>query len=77
MNRAVAILIPAALFAAWLWIIVQGIDRMAAQERSNRFHAMLLNCSYIGKSKDLDAVLYFDCKGQIELHREIEWNTHP
>lgn len=73
MKRAVAILIPAALFAAWILVIVQGVDSMAAQERSNRFHAMLVNCTYMGKSKDLDAVLYFDCEGRIELHREIEW----
>ena len=75
MNRAVAILIPAALFAFAIWAIVQGIKPMAAQENNNRFHAMLLNCTYMGKSKDFDAVLFFDCEGRIELHKEIEWNT--
>lgn len=75
MNRAVSILIPAALFVAWVWVIVQGIDSMAAQERGNRFHAMLLNCKYMAKSKEIDALLYFDCDGNIELHKEIQWNT--
>jgi hypothetical protein len=37
---------------------------------------MLLNCTYMGKSKDFETVLYFDCDGRIELHKEIEWNTH-
>jgi hypothetical protein len=74
MKRAVAILIPAALFAAAMWAIVRGIEPMVSRENNNRIHAMLLNCAYMGKSKDFETVLFFDCKGRIELHKEIEWN---
>jgi hypothetical protein len=76
MKKAVAILIPAAFFAAAMWAIVRGIEPMVSQENNNRIHAMLLNCTYMGKSKDFETVLYFDCDGRIELHKEIEWNTH-
>jgi hypothetical protein len=48
---------------------------MVAEESNNKFHAMLLDCKYMGKSKDFDAVLFFDCNGRVELHKEIEWNT--
>jgi hypothetical protein len=72
MNRVAAILIPAALFAAAMWGIVQGIEPMVTQERNNRFHAMLLGCSYIGTMEKMEQVLVFDCAGQIELHKEIE-----
>jgi hypothetical protein len=75
MSKAAAILIPAALLAAAIWGIIYGIDLMVVQENNNKFHAMLLDCRYMGKSKDFDAVLYFDCAGRIELHKEIEWNT--
>jgi hypothetical protein len=73
MNKAAAILIPAALFAAAIWAIVQGIAPMISKENNNRIHATLLGCTYLGKSKDLETVLYFDCAGRIELHKEIEW----
>lgn len=66
-------LIPAALAAAAVWGIVRGIDVMAVQESNNRFHAVLLGCAYMGKPRDFDTVLYFDCAGRIELHREIAW----
>jgi hypothetical protein len=74
MNKAAVILIPAALFAATIWAIVQGIEPMVSSENNNRIHATLLGCTYLGKSKDLETVLYFDCAGRIELHKEIEWN---
>ena len=73
MSKAAAILIPAALFAAAIWGIVQGIDRMVAQENNNKFHAMLLSCTHIGKMEKLEEVLVFDCAGKIELHKEINW----
>jgi hypothetical protein len=73
MSKAAAILIPAALFAAAMWGIVQGIDLMVAEERNNRFHAMLLNCTYMGRMEKMEQVLVFDCAGRIELHREIDW----
>jgi hypothetical protein len=72
-KRAAAILVPAALFAAWLWVIVQGIEPMVSRDNNNKFHAMLLGCKYIGSAKDVEHVLYFDCAGKIELHREINW----
>jgi hypothetical protein len=73
MSKAAAILIPAALFAAAIWGIVQGIEPMVAKERNNKFHAMLLNCTHIGKMEKLEEVLVFDCAGKIELHKEINW----
>lgn len=73
MNKAAAILIPAAFLAAWLYAIMAGIETMASQENNNKFHAMLLGCTYMGKPKDFEAVLYFDCAGRIELHKEIDW----
>jgi hypothetical protein len=75
MKKAVAILIPAAFFALAIWGIVQGIETMVSRENNNRIHAMLLNCTYMGKSKDFETVLYFDCNGRVELHKEIQWNT--
>jgi hypothetical protein len=74
MNKAAVMLVPAALFAAAIWGIVQGIDLMVAQERNNRFHAMLLNCTYIGPMEKMEQVLIFDCADRIELHKEIQWN---
>jgi hypothetical protein len=74
MNKAAAILIPAALFAAAMWGIVQGIEPMVSRENNNRFHAMLLNCSYMGPMEKMEQVLVFDCAGRIELHKEIQWN---
>jgi hypothetical protein len=73
MNKAAVMLVPAALFAAAIWAIVQGIAPMISKENNNRIHATLLGCTYLGKSKDLETVLYFDCAGRIELHKEIEW----
>ena len=74
MSKAAAILIPAALFAAAIWAITLGIDRMVVKEGNNRFHAMLLNCTYMGLMEKMEQVLVFDCAGRIELHKEIEWN---
>jgi hypothetical protein len=73
MNKAAAILIPAALFAAAIWAIVWGIDKQVAQENNNRIHALLLNCSYAGRSEKLEGILYFVCDNKIELHQEIDW----
>ena len=75
MKRALMYIVPSALFALWIWIIVQSIEPMVSKENNNRIHATLLGCTYMGKSKDFDAVLYFDCDGRIELHKEIQWNT--
>ena len=74
MSKAAAILIPAALLAAAIWAITLGIDRMVAKEGNNRFHAMLLECKYMGRMEKMEQVLVFDCAGRIELHKEIEWN---
>jgi hypothetical protein len=74
MTKAAAILIPAALLAAAIWAITLGIDRMVAKEGNNRFHAMLLGCTYMGPMEKMEQVLIFDCAGKIELHKGIEWN---
>ena len=75
MSKAAVILIPAALFAAAIWAIVQGIEPMVSRENNNKFHAMLLGCKYMGKMEKMDEVLLFDCADKIELHKEIDWTT--
>ena len=74
MTKAAVIIIPAALFAAAIWAITLGIDRMVVEEGNNRFHAMLLGCTYMGPMEKMEQVLVFDCAGRIELHKEIQWN---
>jgi len=73
MNKAVAILVPAAFFAVAMWVIMSGIEHMVSQDNNNRVHAMLLGCKFLGSAKDVEHVLYFDCAGRIELHKEINW----
>jgi hypothetical protein len=73
MKRAVAMLIPAAFFAAAIWGIVSGIELMVIKENNNRFHAMLLSCTYMGRMEKMEQVLVFDCLGKIELHKEINY----
>jgi hypothetical protein len=73
MKRALVLIIPVALFAVWLWIVVSGIGPMVSKDNNNRVHAMLLGCQLLGKSKDVEQILYFDCNGRIELHKEINW----
>jgi hypothetical protein len=74
MSKAAAILIPAALFAAAIWGIIHGIGLMVSKENNNKFHAMLLGCTHIGKMEKMEQILIFDCAGRIELHKEIQWN---
>jgi len=73
MNRAAAILIPAALFAAAIWGIVRGINVMSAQENNNHAIARLMGCKYQGRLDNVPHVLIFQCNGTIELHEEIKW----
>ena len=73
MNKAAAILIPAALFAAAIWTIVWGIDQQVARENNNRIHAQLLGCVYAGRPGRIEGILYFVCDNKIELHKEIDW----
>lgn len=73
MKRALGYIVPAALFAVWIGVIVQGIGPMVSKENNNRVHALLLGCQLLGKSKDVEQILYFDCDGRIELHKEIDW----
>jgi hypothetical protein len=73
MSKAAVMLVPAALFAAAIWGIVHGIDLMVSKENNNKFHAMLLGCTYMGRMEKMEEVLIFDCAGKIELHKEINW----
>jgi hypothetical protein len=73
MSKAAAMLIPAALLAAAIWGIIHGIDLMVSKENNNKFHAMLLECKYMGRMEKMDEVLIFDCADKIELHKEINW----
>jgi hypothetical protein len=73
MSKAAAILIPVALVAAVITSIILAIQPMVAKENNNKFHAMLLGCTHIGKLEKLKEILVFDCVGKIELHKEIDW----
>jgi hypothetical protein len=74
MKRAILYYtIPIALFSLWLWIIVASIEPMVSRDNNNRVHALLLGCQFLGKSETINRVLYFDCNGKIELHKEIDW----
>lgn len=73
MKRALGYLVPAALFAVWIGVIVVSIDPMVSKENNNRVHALLLGCQLLGSAKEIESVLYFDCNGKIELHKEINW----
>ena len=73
MNKAAAIVIPAALFAAAIWAITLGIDRMVAQERNNHAIARLMGCEYHVRLDAVPNLLIFDCAGSIEIHKEIKW----
>jgi hypothetical protein len=46
---------------------------MVSKANNNRVHALLLGCQLLGNSKDVEQILYFDCHGKIELHKEIDW----
>lgn len=74
MKRALVYIVPAALFVVWFSVVLLGIDEMVSKENNNKFHAMLLGCKNLGSSKDIKHVLYFDCNGKIELHKELDWN---
>lgn len=73
MKRALGYIVPAALFAVWIGVIVLSIEPMTSKANNNRVHALLLGCQLLGNSKDVEQVLYFDCNGRIELHKEIDW----
>jgi hypothetical protein len=49
------------------------IEPMVSKANNNRVHALLLGCQLLGNSKDVEQILYFDCHGKIELHKEIDW----
>lgn len=71
-----ALVISVALFAVWIYFIVASIEPIVSRENNNKFHAMLLGCNNLGSSKDIKHVLYFDCNGTIELHKELDWNKN-
>lgn len=73
MKRALGYIVPAALFAVWIWVIILGIEPMTSKANNNRVHALLLGCQLLGNSKDVEQILYFECNGKIELHKEINW----
>jgi hypothetical protein len=73
MKRALMYIAPSALFALWIWIIVQGIDEMTAQEHNNHAIARLMACEYHGRLDAVPNLLIFDCAGSIEIHKEIKW----
>ena len=74
-KRALVYIIPVALFVVWFKIVLLGIDTMVTKENNNKFHAMLLGCKNLGSTKDIEGILYFDCDGKIELHKELDWTA--
>jgi hypothetical protein len=73
MKRALMYIAPSALFALWIWIIVQGIDDMATQEQNNHAIARLMACEYRGRLDTVPDLLIFVCASGVELHEEIKW----
>ena len=65
--------IPTVLIVLFFWRTITGIDEMILRENNNKYHSMLLRCKYIAPVPDLENVLYFDCHGNIELHKEVDW----
>jgi hypothetical protein len=59
----------------FFWSTIVGIDRMVLRDNNNKFHAMILGCTYLGPVRDLENVLYFECKDNIEFHKEIDWTV--
>ncbi len=57
----------------FFWSTIVGIDRMVLRDNNNKFHAMILGCTYLGTARELENVLYFDCNDNIEFHKEIDW----
>ena len=74
-KRALVYIIPVALFVVWFKIVLLGINTMVTKENNNKFHAMLLGCKNLGSTKDIEGILYFDCDGKIELHKELDWTA--
>jgi len=64
---------PIALFALWLYLIVQGIHEMTAQERSNHALGRLMGCEYLGRLDEVAGVLVYKCYTGIELQPEFKW----
>lgn len=65
--------IPTVLIVLFFWSTITGIDEMVLREKNNKFHAMLLGCTYLAPVPDIEDVLYFACGDKIELHKEIDW----
>jgi branched-subunit amino acid transport protein len=73
MKRAMMYITPIALFALWVWIIVQGIDDMTAQENNNHAIARLLGCEYVGRLENVDGILIHKCGSKVEFVEELKW----
>jgi len=73
MKKALMYIAPSALFALWIWIILQGNNEMTAEERNNHAIARLMACEYHGRLDTVPDLLIFECAGGIELHEEIKW----
>ena len=65
--------IPTVMIVLFFWSTIVGIDRMVLRDNNNKFHAMILGCTYLGPVRELENVLYFDCKDNIEFHKAIDW----
>jgi len=65
--------VPTVCIVLFFWSTITGINRMVLRENNNKFHAMILGCKFLGPVPDLENVLYFDCKDNIEFHKEIDW----
>ena len=73
MAKNPLLLITLILLSIWLTFVMNGIVSMRQQETSNRLHAMILGCKYLGPLSQPSDILVFDCKNKMELHRSIPW----
>ncbi len=65
--------VPTVCIVFFFWIIMHDIDKMVLREKNNKFHAMLLGCTYLAPVPEINNVLYFDCLGKVQLVKEIDW----
>lgn len=73
MKRAALVLIPAALFVGWWWMIIGMIEDMSQQKTSDRLHAMILGCEYRADLPGEENIMIFVCNGNVELHQRVNW----
>lgn len=54
-------------YGAFLTLVMNGIEKMSAEETSIRIVALIQNCNYMGASKDIPEIGFMDCGGEIKI----------